>query len=224
MSATANRPRAAKIKPPRIESPLESVISRIASARTLIGMAIDAAEKGDHIEMVLTGLEENLLPGALASLHGTSVTKADVDKAYCKLFFPLSVLYAAQLLSMGLVMESTLQQAFETLDRAHSDMDGALVQHWSIPEGTEEAGGTGTDDAINEDDPRLAIAREAVYEVDALLHVLRSVRQDENNFKDAFNGMSLRALDLTSVAMSALANDTGRPTDELQLIVRGDGA
>jgi hypothetical protein len=220
MSAVATRPRVAKAKPAPVTSPLADILARIGTSQHAIGVALSATDEGSDLWTMLFGIDDNLMPYSLESLYRTPVSKEDVGEAYEKLLFTLTVLKAALMMSKGLVMEAKLQEAFEILDHAHNDMDGALAQDWPIPDGAEEADGTA--DAVEEDDPRLAIAREAVYEVDALLHVLRSVRHDENNFKDAFNGMSLRALDLTGVAMSALANDTGRTTDEMQLVVRGD--
>lgn len=227
MNAVASRPRAAKAKPAPVTSPVADILARIGTSQQAIVAALCTADEGSDLWTMLFGIDDNLMPYSLAPLYRAPVSKTDVGEAYDALLFTLSVLKATLMMSKGLVMEAKLQEAFEILDRAHSDMDGALVQDWPIPDGAEEAGSTGTADVVEEEeaeDPRLAIAREAVYEVDALLHVLRSVRHDENNFKDAFNGMSLRALDLTGVAMSALANDTGRPTDEMQLIVRGDDA
>lgn len=137
MNAVATRARAAKAKPAPVVSPLESVLSRIQSALDLISMAATVSSTGAHLAMLLVGLETEMLPNALTILRAKPVSKVDVASAYEKLLVPLSVLHAAGVLAKDLVMESTLQQAFEILDRAHSDMDSALVQHWPIPDDTE---------------------------------------------------------------------------------------
>lgn len=225
MTAVTTRPRVAKAKPAPVTSPLADILARIGTAHDAIRMSLCATDEGSDLWTMLFGIDDNLMPYSLESLYRTPVSKEDVGEAYEKLLFTLTVLKAALMMSKGLVMEAKLQEAFEILDSAHTDMDSALVQFWPIPDGAEEAGGTGTGtgtaDAVEEDDPRLVIARDAVYEVDALLHVLRSVRHDESNFKDAFNGMSLRMLELNNVTMSVLGHDSGRLTEEMRTTVHG---
>jgi hypothetical protein len=225
MSAVATRPRVAKAKPAPVTSPVADILSRIGTAHDAIRMSLCATDEGSDLWTMLFGIDDNLMPYSLESLYRTSVSKEDVGEAYEKLLFTLTVLKAALMMSKGLVMEAKLQEAFEILDRAHSDMDSALVQHWPIPDGTNQSDETApTVSAVEEDPARITIACAATYEADAILRVLRKTLPDIETFLDVFNGMSLRLLELNSVAMSVLGDDSGRLTEEMRTTVHGADA
>ncbi|CAN5713577.1 hypothetical protein BH10PSE18_BH10PSE18_07890 [soil metagenome] len=364
MTAVTTRPRAGKAKPAPVTSPLADILARISTSQDAIRTVLSATDEGSDLWTMLFGIDDNLMLYSLEPLYRKPVSKEDVGEAYDKLLFTLTVLKAALMMSKGLVMESTLQQAFEILDRAHSDMDCVLVQHWPIPdhpalaeppseqapaanecwldylplvqerarvlllavserhfeddnetlrrvpriaaekltsihasmtyEDVDEAifdlcalisvcqevaeageidvellvhaldlahglmytheketkpsnfdevkkalalapmGSTITaraqiegdqqQDEGSQDDPRQSVAFDATCEADAILRVLRKTLQDTETFLDVFNGMSLRLLELNSVAMSVVGHDTGRITEEMQAVVHGADA
>ncbi len=218
MTAVATPQRVAKAKRAPVTSPVADILARIDTSHAAIRAALSATDETSDLWVMLFGIDDNLMPYSLAPLYRTPVSKEDVGEAYEKLLFTLSVLKAALMMSKGLVMEAKLQEAFEILDHAHTDMDSALVQFWPIPDGTDEPA---EPVGAVEEDPRQGIARTATYEIAAILQVLRKTRHDTETFLDVFNGMSLRLIDLNSVAMSVLGNDDGRLTEEMRTTVNG---
>ena len=134
MNAVITRARPTKAKPAPVISPVADILARISTVEVKLAKALNAADEGSDLAVLIFGIIDNLIPYCSAPLYRTPVSKADVDEAHRELFFPLSVLRAALTMSEGLVMEAMLQQALEILDRTHSDMDCALVQDWPIPD------------------------------------------------------------------------------------------
>jgi hypothetical protein len=69
---------------------------------------------------------------------------------------------------------------------------------------------------------RVEVARDAVWQIDSLLAVIKQEVKNTGGCCDLLLAALVpRLIDLTSVAMSVIAGDDGRETEEMQGVVHG---
>lgn len=138
MNAVATKPRAKKadhaVLPKRIGSTLNSI--RLAQAK--LAMALEAAEPGSPVEVVLNQLCLSWLPSALEPVFRPSLTKGGAEAAYEALFPPLAVIEGVIALASGTVLEHTLREGHALLDAAHTELDSCGELTKLLPDGPTE--------------------------------------------------------------------------------------
>ncbi|MCR8961185.1 hypothetical protein M0765_026680 [Variovorax sp. S2] len=90
-------------------------------------MAYDAAERGEPVDTLLDHINHALLPDAVRPMFLGQPTKADAAATYDALFAPLACLEGALALAAGTVIHGTLKEAFDLLDWAQTECDGAAL-------------------------------------------------------------------------------------------------
>jgi len=176
MNAVATKPRAKAnpkadhaVLPKRIGSTLNSI--RLAQAKLM--MALEAAEPGSPVEVVLNQLCLSWLPSALDPVFRSPLTKGCAEGSYEALFPPLAVIEAVIALASGTVLEHTLREGHALLDAAHTELDSCGELTKLLPEDPPESEGSPVLETTNEV-PHRSPAAQAIEEHDPYCVILQA--------------------------------------------------
>lgn len=142
MNAVASKPRAkAPPKAPKrtAQAATQELLVALTRGVDRIGMAFDAAEAGEPVEVLIEHIME-ILADAIRPLWNKPLTKADTDAAYGAMFVPLAALQGAIALAKNSLIEHTLIEAHAVLDSAQISIDSRAGLSSLLPDGpTHEA-------------------------------------------------------------------------------------
>jgi len=154
MNADIKRPRA-KAKQKALVRTAQAITAELISTLNRgvdkIGLAYDAAEPGEPVEVLLDHVSD-ILGDAIRPIWNEPLTKADTDAAYSAMFVPLAALKGAIALSRNTAIEHVLVEAHAVLDAAQTSIDSCAGLSNLLPDGAarEEADFVrGRDIAIN---------------------------------------------------------------------------
>ncbi|MBT2333596.1 hypothetical protein J7E49_06725 [Variovorax paradoxus] len=104
-----------------------SINSDLKLGRQKLSAALDSLDVDAPVELVLSLLVEGLIPNALSRLYAPSFTLDDVDWARNEMLTPLAILGGAVSMCQDGGVKHLLEEAFNLLDKAHSDLDLTVV-------------------------------------------------------------------------------------------------
>lgn len=95
--------------------------------------AYDAAECGEHIEVMLDHICHSMVLEPLRLIQREDFTQFDAQRVHTALFPVLAVAHGAIKLAEGTVLHHTLTEAFQFLDNAQDELDSAKSAILALP-------------------------------------------------------------------------------------------
>lgn len=137
MNAVVTKPRAKSAKPVAVaqkpETTLAEIRSWILAADGKLEAAYDAAERGEFIDTLLDHICHSVIVEPVRLIQHEAFTQFDAKRVYAELFPVLACIQGAIKLAEGTVLQHTLEEAFQLLDSAQTELDGANSAIRALP-------------------------------------------------------------------------------------------
>ncbi|MDP9892582.1 hypothetical protein J2W32_000974 [Variovorax boronicumulans] len=102
---------------------IEDIRAWLLSADEKLEMAYDAAEPGEMIDVLLDHICHTVILDPLWLMQRERFTQFDANRVYAYLFPVLACVLGAIKIAEGTILQNALEEAFQLLDRAQTELD-----------------------------------------------------------------------------------------------------